>query len=90
MREGGDSLQSRIRFGFRLGTSRFPTDQEANVLTRIYNNAYKKYNGSPESAKTLLAVGESKRDESFPADQHAAWTIVSSAILNLDETLTRE
>ena len=43
-----------------------------------------------ESAKSLLAIGESSRDEALDVAHHAAWTIVASAILNLDETLTRE
>ena len=33
--------------------------------------------------------GESKRDEKIDANEHAALTIVTSMILNLDETLTR-
>ena len=37
----------------------------------------------------LLAVGESPRDETIDAAQHAAMTIVTSMILNLDETLMR-
>jgi hypothetical protein len=35
-------------------------------------------------------VGEAKRDEALPVAEHAALTNVTSMILNLDETLTRE
>jgi len=38
----------------------------------------------------LLENGESKRDESLPAAEHAAYTMVGQTILNLDETITLE
>jgi len=90
LREGGDSSRDRIGYGFRLATSRQPTDRELGVLNRVYEKAHQKYEGDPDSAKSLLSVGEAKRDESLKLSDHAAWTIVCSAILNLDETLTRE
>ncbi len=90
VRDGGKTSQERLRYGFRLATSRNPTTQEITVLKRILDNASKKYKANPEAAKQLLAVGEAKRDESLPADELAAWTIIASSILNLDETLTRE
>ena len=90
VRGGGNTSQERLRYGFRLATSRNPTAQEIAVLKRIFDSASKKYKANPEAAKQLLAVGEAKRDESIPADELAAWTIIASSILNLDETLTRE
>jgi hypothetical protein len=35
-------------------------------------------------------VGESKADAKMEPSELAAWTTVASAILNLDETITRE
>lgn len=90
IREGGKTSEERLQYGFRLATSRYPTPQEISVLKRILDNASKKYKANPEAAKQLLAVGEAKRDEALPADELAAWTIIASSILNLDETLTRE
>jgi hypothetical protein len=43
----------------------------------------------PESAEQLLSVGESERRAELDVTQLAAWTIVASAILNLDETITK-
>ena len=90
MRAGGNTTQERLRYGFRLATSRYPTQKETQVLQTIFDNASTKYSNSPDAATKLLSVGEAKRDESFPPNEHAAWTIVASTILNLDETLTRE
>ena len=86
----GRRVKNACKYGFRLATSRYPRPQEISVLKRILDNASKKYKASPEAAKQLLAVGEAKRDEALPADELAAWTIIASSILNLDETLTRE
>jgi len=90
IREGGKTVEDRVAHGFRLATSRYPTANETAVLKRIFDNALKKYSDNPEAAAKLLSVGEAKRDESLPTHEHAAWTIVSSSLLNLDETLTRE
>jgi hypothetical protein len=37
----------------------------------------------------LLGVGEASRDDQLDAAELAAWTMVASVILNLDETLTK-
>jgi len=37
----------------------------------------------------LIGVGEKKRDASIPAPELAAWTMVASEMLNLDETVTK-
>ncbi len=40
-------------------------------------------------ATDLLSSGESKRNETLDAADHAAWTLVASLVLNLDEVLNR-
>ncbi len=47
------------------------------------------YQADPADAKALLAVGESKPDKEIPPAELAAWTLVASEILNLDESLTK-
>jgi hypothetical protein len=37
----------------------------------------------------LVDVGEKKRDTSIPEPELAAWMMVASEMLNLDETLTK-
>ena len=43
----------------------------------------------PAAAQKLLAVGESPADEKLPAPELAAWTLVASQVMNLDESLTK-
>ncbi len=88
--EGGTSSEDRISYGFRLATARRPNEQEVQVLGEILQSALDKYERKSIAAEKLLSVGESERDTSLSRSQHAAWTIVASTILNLDETLTRE
>jgi hypothetical protein len=37
----------------------------------------------------LVGVGEKKYNASIPASELAAWTIVASEMLNLDETINK-
>ena len=45
---------------------------------------------APEEAAALLTNGESKYDKSVPPVELAAWTMVASSVLNLDETISKE
>jgi hypothetical protein len=67
-----------------------PSERDLASLRKAYERQLALYQADPEGAKSLLAVGASKRDESLDPAQHAALTAVCLAILNLDEALTRE
>jgi hypothetical protein len=90
LREGGDSPKDRVTYACRLATGRNPSDKAANVLVKAYEQELDIFQKNPDRAKTLLAVGDKKRDASLDAAEHAAWTIVASMILNLDATLTKD
>jgi hypothetical protein len=47
------------------------------------------YHSHTEDATKLLAVGESKRDESLNAGEVAAWTMLGNELMNLDEVLCK-
>jgi hypothetical protein len=47
------------------------------------------YRANPDEARTLLAVGDSEADEALPAVESAAWTMLASQLLNLDEVLNK-
>jgi Protein of unknown function (DUF1553) len=90
MKEGGRDIRSRIDFAFRLSTARLPSAKERSILQGLLSQQLNRYRSDKKAAADLLAVGESKCDESLNAPELAAWTIVASAILNLDETITKE
>jgi hypothetical protein len=62
---------------------------ERAVLRKMEQDFLKKYQDDPADANALLAVGESKADKKIPPAELAAWTLVASEILNLDESLTK-
>jgi hypothetical protein len=89
LKAGGETLEEKIRFAFRVATSRHPTEQEFEILKRLYREQEAIFGDQPEEAEKLLAIGEWKRDESLPTTQAAATTILASALLNFDETITK-
>ena len=88
--EGGSQPVDRVSYGFRLVTSRAPSAKESDILTRQFQQHLEKYQGDVESAKKLLSVGASARNEQLDPAEHAAYTMVGSVLLNLDEAVTKE
>jgi hypothetical protein len=89
MKEGGDSPESRLVMAYRLATGLRPSDFALRVLLDGHTRELELFRSQPDRAKKLMSVGESKRDESLDAAEHAALATVCGLILNLDATLTR-
>jgi hypothetical protein len=90
LREGGKDTNSRLAFAFRSATARRPSMQELKVLRELLAQQLANYRGNQQAADKLLKVGESAVDEKLDKTELAAWTMVASTILNLDETITKE
>ena len=90
LHNGGKSDQARIDFAFKLATARTPDPQERTVLLDSLKEFRSAYSQDDANARKLLSVGDSKVDSSVPPRELAAWTTVSSMILNLDETITKQ
>jgi mono/diheme cytochrome c family protein len=86
----GSSPEERIESAFRLVLARRPTSAERQVLLAGLERCRRRFAADPQAARKFLAVGEAPRDPRFDAVVYAAWAAVSSAILNLDEALTKE
>jgi hypothetical protein len=89
LREGGSSLDARLTFAFRSVLTRAPREQELAILRQVVEKQRARFAASPETAAKLLSVGEAPRDESLDQTELAAWTIVASTLLNLDEAVTK-
>lgn len=87
--EGGATDADRLRYGFRLVTARAPQDREQAVLAETLATHRARYGADLEAAKQVLSVG----DFPVPADavpgELAAFTMVASLLLNLDEVLNK-
>jgi hypothetical protein len=90
LQENNTTTQARLESAYRRVLARRPEEFERQVLEKLLATAREQFTRHPDSAARLLAVGESKRDESLNAVEHAAYTVVSSTILNMDEALNKE
>ena len=90
MKEAKPAVDDRITLAFRLATARQPSASEVAILRRIFEAQQAENQSDPELASLLLRVGDSSFDQSLDRRELAAWTTVTSSILNLDETITRE
>jgi len=84
------SNHDRIRLLFRLATSRAPKAAETKVLQQLHDRQLAAYRTDSSAALGLLGVGESPRNQRLDPAELAAWTMVASAVLNLDETITKQ
>ncbi len=64
-------------------------DDEHAILAASLQAMLDRYAADPAAADALLHVGESPVDAVIPAPTQAAWTMVASEILNLDEALIK-
>jgi hypothetical protein len=87
--EGGSTVESRIRYAFRLATARLPDQGETEVLESLLSEQLGEFRGNPAAATDLLAVGQFRHDPALDAAELAAWTTVATVLLNLDETVTK-
>ena len=90
LQQGGADFDSQLDYAFLLTTSRPADDLRKRVFRDLYDSQLKEFTADKKRAEELLKFGEAKRDESVDPARHAAWTTVASAILNLDEVLTKE
>jgi hypothetical protein len=89
LKEGGGDDTAKIRFVFQEVLSRQPTEDEIQIVQSQLNLHRQRYSADKEAATKLVAYGESQRDETLDVAELAAFSLVSSMMLNLDETLTR-
>ena len=74
---------------FELLLSREATAEEIAILVELYRRHRSEYAADPGAATALLKVGERPPVNDLPAEDLAATTSVTRAILNLHETLMR-
>jgi mono/diheme cytochrome c family protein len=80
-KEGGADAASRATYGFRLATSRKPDAREMKTLLASFERDKQYFARNLKEAESVTGVKDAEL---------AAWTSLSNALLNLDETLTKE
>lgn len=84
------STEDRLRWGWRQVTSRMPSDYEMSVLLKSLQRNIQRYSADQKAAEQLISFGESQADESLKTHELAAYTVIASMLLNLDEVINRE
>lgn len=88
--DGGAKPEDRIALGLRLAAGRRPDENEAQVLLGNLQSQLEYFRGHPQEAARLLAVGEKPSDTKLKAEELAAYAVIASLILNLDEVITKQ
>ena len=92
LKEGGATDAQRIEFAFRRVLARKPLAQETAALLALLNEQHARF-ASGALNPQAFALNEPDQSVALPQGvtlaQLAAWTAVSRALLNLDETITK-
>ena len=89
IKEGSKDTGQRIRLLGDILLAHDPPPQMAAVLRDSFTRMQKHYAADPKAAHDLISVGEKLSDPTISAPELAAWTMVASEMMNLDETITK-
>ncbi|MDZ4401937.1 PSD1 and planctomycete cytochrome C domain-containing protein [Prosthecobacter sp.] len=80
-------LDSRLQHAFRIALARTPQAKEFGVLKSLWEAQFESAKADAQATKELVTGLELPKN--LPAAEFAAWYAVASAILNLDECITK-
>ncbi|MEM7370247.1 MAG: DUF1553 domain-containing protein [Bacteroidota bacterium] len=89
MKEGGRDNTAIIRYGFRLATSRWPSNKELDVLIELWESEKAIYEDKELAARELLSIGSFQAKRKRNLAEWAAYAQVASALFNMDEVMVR-
>ncbi len=89
LKEGGDKDDARLDFLARRLLSRTFRPEELTIVKASLADLVEHYRGDIPDAKKLLAFGEAKADPTLDPAVHAAWTMLTNELMNLDEVLNK-
>jgi cytochrome c553 len=89
LREGGSSLESRLRYAYARALQRAPSAAEVRTLTDLVERGRAEFRRDKAAARRFVSVGQRPVASGLSPVELAAWTQVARAILNLPELVTR-
>lgn len=87
--EGGANDDSRLRWLWRHVLSREATSDEIALLHELLEQDRAEYVADREAAAKLVSIGLAPLPNDIDRVELASWTSVARAVLNLNETMTR-
>lgn len=88
MKQSGDEGDV-LDFISRHVLARSFNDTERSIVMEDKDEFLAWYHTHPDDARALVQIGDSSLDESLDVAELAAWTMVSSQVMNLDEALNK-
>lgn len=79
----------RVNFIYEALLARKATPKELAILQESLQPIEAGFHEAPARATELLSVGASKPEPTLNPSEFAAWTVLASQVLNLDETITK-
>ena len=89
LRAGGATDAARMSFAFRRCLTREPSAEESRELLGLLDRQKNRFQSDEAKARELIGR-PAGRVGGVPVHTIAAWTAAARALLNLDETITRE
>ena len=83
------TVERRVDALFRRCLARSARPEEQAALGQLLEEAMEHFQQQPDMASRLLQVGTAPVDDAADAIETAAWSVVATTILNLDETITK-
>ena len=74
---------------FKAVISRPARPEELKLIQQLYAEELADFRKNPKRTKELLSVGEYPVDRKLNTNQLAAWTVVTSTIMNFDEAIVK-
>ena len=87
LKTGSD--EEHFQSAFEIALCRLPQSNEIVILKSVLRKARQRFSNDPAAAEKLLTIGHSPHTDRIGPGELAAWTIVTSLILNLDETISK-
>jgi len=80
----------RLTLLYRSVTARTPTPADLLTLSKGLETLLTRYKATPADAAALLTQGVSQADPGLDPPELAAWMLIASTVLNLDQTIVRD
>ena len=90
LKNGGIDDKSRAAYAFELCTGRKPDTAEVNKLLKFWQEQFVYFENNTAAAVNVSVPDLKNMPPDVKLHKVAAWAMLSRAILNLDETMTKE
>lgn len=80
----------RLTYGFQLVTSRKPKSEELHILQNRLKKLRAEFSENLPEAEKMVSIGDYRTDNTLDLVNYASYTVLSSILFNLDESITRQ